>query len=311
MPKRKTHEEFICCVEIKNPNTKILGRYVSALTKIDCECKICGHRWSATPNNLLKGKGCFVCKGQKISKSRTKSHDSFIYELKKVNQTIDILGEYRNSKAKIQCKCRICGNVWNTIPSSLLRGHGCPRCGKIKCANSRKKSQEQFVLEMRNVNSNIEIIGKYIDDSTKVGCRCLICGNIWSSKPTHLLQKHGCPNCMKSNGEDRIEEYLQRRGISYIYQKRFDDLRGVSGRKLSYDFYIPSYNLLIEFNGEQHERPIEYFGGEEKFKIQREHDGRKAEYAKKHHITLLQIWYYDFDKIEDILKSHLADSMVA
>ena len=74
---------------------------------------------------------------------------------------------------------------------------------------------------------------------------------------------------------------------------------------LSYDFYLQQYNLLIEFQGKQHEQPIEYFGGEKTFKKQQEHDKRKREYAKQNNINLLEIWYYDFDNITEILNKEL------
>lgn len=90
-----------------------------------------------------------------------------------------------------------------------------------------------------------------------------------------------------------------------MYQYTFDGLCGVNGGLLSYDFYLPNKNVLIEFQGEQHEQPIEYFGGKEKFKIQQEHDRRKREYAKNHNIDLLEIWYWDFNNIEQILRAKI------
>lgn len=60
--------------------------------------------------------------------------------------------------------------------------------------------------------------------------------------------------------------------------------------------YLKDYNVLLECNGKQHYKPIEYFGGEEKFKIQQEHDERKRKYAKEHNIKLLEIPYWEFDK---------------
>lgn len=80
---------------------------------------------------------------------------------------------------------------------------------------------------------------------------------------------------------------------------------GVNNGKLSYDFYLPQYNVLVECQGIQHYEPIEYFGGEEQFKIQQEHDRRKREYAEKNGYKLLEIWYYDYDKIEEILSREL------
>lgn len=55
----------------------------------------------------------------------------------------------------------------------------------------------------------------------------------------------------------------------------------------------------------QHEQPVEYFGGKEKFKIQQEHDRRKRDYAKEHNIELLEIWYWDFNNIEQILSEKI------
>ena len=74
---------------------------------------------------------------------------------------------------------------------------------------------------------------------------------------------------------------------------------------LSYDFFLPEYNLLIEFQGKQHETAIDYFGGESRFNIQIENDKAKKDFAIQNNIELLEIWYYDYDNIEQILKEKL------
>lgn len=55
---------------------------------------------------------------------------------------------------------------------------------------------------------------------------------------------------------------------------------------------------LIEFDGEQHFNPVDFFGGEEKFKIQQERDNNKNEYCKNNNIPLLRIPYSDYDKLD-------------
>ena len=79
-------------------------------------------------------------------------------------------------------------------------------------------------------------------------------------------------------------------------QKKFPNLG-----KLSYDFWLPKSQTLIEYQGAQHYEPINCFGGEEKYKIQIEHDRLKREYALKNNYTLIEISYKDFDNIETIL----------
>lgn len=70
---------------------------------------------------------------------------------------------------------------------------------------------------------------------------------------------------------------------------------------LPFDFYIPDYNTLIEFDGEQHFKPIKYFGGLSAFKVRKRRDDIKTEYAKTHNMMLIRIPYYEFNNISDIL----------
>ena len=103
--------------------------------------------------------------------------------------------------------------------------------------------------------------------------------------------------------------YLSNNNIKYIYQKKFDDLIGLKGKNLSYDFYIPNLNLLIECQGQQHYRPVDVYGGEEQFKVQLEHDRRKKEFAKNNNYKLLEIPYWEYDNIENILNDKLKEVM--
>ena len=87
---------------------------------------------------------------------------------------------------------------------------------------------------------------------------------------------------------------------------KYDGLVGLGNGLLSYDFYIPKLNHLIEYQGEMHERFIRGIHKSIKdFEKQQEHDRRKKEYAQIHNINLLEIWYWDFDRIEKILDTKL------
>lgn len=123
-----------------------------------------------------------------------------------------------------------------------------------------------------------------------------------------FVRGNRCPQCKKSKGEKRIEEYLINnnfvKDIDYIPQKEFEGLIGLGGKNLSYDFYLPQYNLLIEYQGEFHDGTVRN-QSKKKYQKQVEHDRRKAEYADNHNIKLLPIWYYNFDNIEKILDEEL------
>lgn len=105
------------------------------------------------------------------------------------------------------------------------------------------------------------------------------------------------PKCFLSKMEEEVSNFLKSKNIKFETQKTFDNLIDI--RKLSYDFYIPSKNLLIECQGEQHYKSIEIFGGEKQFRLQKHHDWLKRKYAKDNKINLIAIPYWE--NIEKIL----------
>ena len=75
---------------------------------------------------------------------------------------------------------------------------------------------------------------------------------------------------------------------------------------MSYDFYLPDQNILIEYQGLQHYQPIDYFGGDDRFMVQQKHDQMKLDYAKEHGYNLIAIPYTEdtLAKIKKYLIKH-------
>lgn len=71
------------------------------------------------------------------------------------------------------------------------------------------------------------------------------------------------------------------------------------------DFFLPTSNTIIEYNGQQHYEAIDYFGGQERFERQEERDNAVRQYCKEHKIKLIEIPYTEYDDIETILKKEL------
>lgn len=94
-------------------------------------------------------------------------------------------------------------------------------------------------------------------------------------------------------------EILKAHDINYIWQKK----EKIDDKILYFDFYLPDINTYIEYQGEQHFHPVEYFGGEEHFIKQQQNDNIKQEWCEKNQYTLLSISYIDFNSIEEILKA--------
>lgn len=138
----------------------------------------------------------------------------------------------------------------------------------------------------------------------------------WKSKVINRNSGCSCPYLTTYKGEEYIKQYLQKNSISFDGQQKFSDLLGTGDGQLSYDFSILDEKhgyILIEYNGIQHYEVVEYFGGEEKFKIQKEHDKRKRDYAKKHGYKLITVKYtYDtYESVEKISRRILVTSVVS
>lgn len=288
MSKKKTHKEYVIEVAEIYPNIEVVEMYIDAKTNILHRCKVDGCEWYAKPNNILNGKGCPRC-----SKKERKTHKFYIAEVAQINPNIEIIEQYINARTPILHKCKIDGHQWMATPTSILSGHGCPIC-----AGNKQYTPEEYVKKVTDINSNIEVVEKYIDAFTPILHRCKIDGQEWMARPSAILYGSGCPRCNSSKGEKVIENWFNKKNILYEPQKKFADCKYL--HSLPFDFYLPNYNICIEYQGIQHYKPIEYFGGQKSFESQILRDKIKEEYCKQNNISLFKIPY--FANIEEELE---------
>lgn len=297
---RKTHEKFMSQMNEINNNIEILTKYEKDNIKIKCRCKICGFEWESKPSNLLQGKGCKQCHFNNMKMLKIKPHEQFVSELYEINKDIKVLSKYYGRQNKVDCECLIHNEKFSMTGGHLLSGEtGCKACIDIKNHLGKLKSHEQFVEELFYISPNIEVIGKYDGAKNNVEVKCLKCGHIWSPVADSLLHGYGCPCCKRSKGEEKIEKYLTDNNIKFESQKKFPDLRNTL--PLSYDFYLPEHNALIEYQGQFHDGTTSMIIKEKYFDKQQKNDKLKRDYAKNYGYNLLEIWYYDFNNLESII----------
>lgn len=260
--------------------------YKSVNTKIKIICPIHGEFEQLT-NNHLNGKGCVKCGGSEKSDINKFISKAILKHGKKYNYS---KVEYINVKTKIKIICSEHGE-FEQLPSVHLRGGGCRKCGdKIKQINKKIT-----LSEFKN-RCNLKHNSKYeyslitnIDLNSKCDIICPIHGVFSQNLKNHLYQGHGCPRCKDSRGEVEINKWLINNNIIFIPQKRFDDCRDIL--PLPFDFYLPDYNICIEYDGEQHYKSIKKFGGEDKFLKVKKRDKIKTNYCIINNITLFRIKY--------------------
>lgn len=291
MSKRKTHEEYVEELKIKNPTVEVVGKYVGFKTKIMHHCLIHDVHWEAYPGNVIKGKGCKECMKEKVSSRLVKSHEQYVSDLSIKNPSIEVVDEYINALSPIKHHCLIHDVYWEASPANALNGQGCPECKKDKLQNAFSKEHDQYVIDVSLINPDIEVVGRYINAKTPILHRCKLDGNEWYAQPDNILAGRGCPQCKESNGERHIRLWLDNNDISYIQEKSFNDCR--DKQPLPFDFYLPDYNACIEYQGQQHYHVVDIFGDEETFNLQQKHDNIKKEYCETNNIKLLCIPYYE------------------
>ena len=192
-----------------------------------------------------------------------------------------------NGGVRWDCICD-CGNHVYPTMNNLKRGH------TTSCGCAKQEYIESCKRDVINKTfGKLMVIKELFSDTYSKRtflCECE-CGNKHICTLSDLTTGHtmscGCLN--KSKGEMYIEEILKDNNIDYIPQKRFDDCK--DEKTLPFDFYLPQYNVCIEYDGSQHFEPVQYWGGEKRFKELVLHDLIKDTYCKSNDIKLIRIPY--------------------
>lgn len=288
--RKKTHDEYVTELAIKNPTVEVIGTYVNAKTKIMHHCLIHDVYWLAAPDDILHGSGCKECRTDKIGIAHKKTHEQYIREVSVINNNLVVLSEYKGKNTPILHKCLKHNVEWYAMPTNILKGEGCYKCKCEKISNKKSKLHDQYISEVAKVNPDICVLGTYINARTAILHKCLVDGYEWYAIPDSILHGYGCPQCNESSGERQVRQWLVEHNINYKFQKSFDDCRDKN--PLPFDFYLPKYNSCIEYDGRQHYAVIDWFNNEEKFKLIQKHDRIKNDYCKNNDIKLLRIPYY-------------------
>lgn len=291
--KSKTQEKFLEEAQLLHGDRYdySLVEYINGGTKVTIICPNHGE-FKQLPDSHIQGMGCINCAHIETGLTKSLSLQQFIEKATTVHGNIYnySLVKYKGVKEKIVILCDEHGEFVQRAGSHLA-GNGCPECGN--CIN---KTTEQFVQNAKKVHGelyNYESTS-YFNAYTNVIVICNKHGE-FSTRPSHHLRGIGCPSCNHSKGEKAVSMFLKNHNISFTSQKRFDDCR--DKLPLPFDFFIEEINLLIEFDGEQHEKPVKFFGGDEGFKNRIKKDKIKSDYAYNNSIGLVRI-----SEIRDIKK---------
>ena len=296
MPKKYTKEEFIKKAKIVHGDKYDYSRvdYFNSCTKVNIICPEHG-LFQQTSHDHLSGKGCKLCGDKRKNLNRTKSKEQFIEEAKIAHgDKYDYSKvDYVNNGTAVEIICPQHGSFWQRPRDHIFYRQGCPICGGVK-----KHTIEEFIKLSKSIHgdkydySEVE----YVNNRIPVAIKCIDHG-LFYQKPLKHIQGHGCPACLSSKGESVIKKFLDNHRINYIYDKPCLEFLG----NLRPDFYLPDYNLIVEYDGVQHFEPIDAFGGEKEFLKIQERDKLKNRLCEENNVSIKRISYLEFNDIEKIL----------
>lgn len=265
--------------------------YKDSKTEVDIICNKHGI-FSITPDNFLNKKmKCPKCTKENNKVKRSMDFDTFKKRSEYLwNNKYKYLEETWidfSSKTGIICSEH---GLFFQYPNNHLRKSGCRKCSQKIINDKIRMNNDEFLEKVNYIHSNkYTYISEYTGYKNNIVINCSIHGNFIQKVYLHI-NGSGCPKCNKlSNSEKIIFNYLESKNIDFIYQKKFNDC--IYKRTLNFDFYIPSKNLIIEYDGIQHFEYRSYFGNEIEFNKTILRDNIKNEYCKNNNINLLRISY--------------------
>ena len=300
MPKKISFEECQKRLNEKYPDEPVkLINYTKMSGPVTYECLICHnqHYLYKCSDLFMKKHLCNDCWYSVGKGTKTKEYQKQALDLIKNIDSLDFIEFGYNKKllkSTIKIKCLKCGLVSELQLVYFLKKGTCPGCAynakHLTTAGVQNRLSDDYTL-----------LEDYKGTDTKVLVRHESCGFIWKTTIHGLLSDYRCPKCSKkhSKGEQNIIKWLSKNNIKFYPEYKFD-----WSENRRYDFYLPDYNLVIEYMGVQHYKTIKFF--QKTLEEQQEIDEWKKKKALLNGLQYFSISYLDYENIENILAQRLS-----
>lgn len=259
-----------------------LVNYTHSHSKVDIYCNIHQKTFSMRPFAHLRGQGCPDCGKEKNASNRTITQEEYVSRCLEKHQGVYGYDRtvYKGSSEKVEIYCKYHNEYFFQWPSNHLKGAGCVKCAHEKSKRDQIWSNEEYIekaIEAHGDDYGYDQVN-YTGAFNKIDIFCKIHQEYFSQVAHRHLQGHGCPTCRESTGEKNVRKCLSSLGITYIREYRMPQ-----EKRFLYDFFLPDYNVYIEFHGEQHFNYTKFFHKSKKeYELRKLHDKIKRQ--------LIEVW---------------------
>jgi len=182
---------------------------------------------------------------------------------------------YKNAHTKLLWECKL-GHRWYASYNNVKRGTWCNICSTKRAANKLKLQLNDAIALAKKFDGNC-LSKEYLNSKSKMAWKCKN-NHVWYAKLDNVRSGKWCPLC-RAKTQEKLFNICKAifkdhtvinnfRGANFL-------INDETGRKQEIDIWIPKFKIAIEYDGEQHFKPVK-FGG-----ISDEKATRNFEYIKK------------------------------
>ena len=316
--KEKILEELYSCFPEEKEEIEILEYHGKSKDAI-FRCKKCQNTFCMTPANLMKRHSnifCLNCHNPLDVRRQQKELQEKAIALFDNSPNLHLIELFQKPlqnrrRLAVRYYCEVCGEESEIFLANLTNDfYSCKYCQK-----GNHKTFEQFEkwLDIQ-YNGKFTVLNQkeYEDNNSRIHIKCNDCGFIFYPTVTSLKRprKVLCPKCKKgrSRGELFIGDWLSKKEIDFLPEKNFGWL---PNSHMRYDFVIPKYKLIIEYDGIQHTQWNPHFGSYEKFLQLQENDKIKNKLAIERVYKILRIPFSYEDKLRILLTNLFSSTTIS
>lgn len=285
----------------KSKYTYNVDEFTTQKNNINIICPIHGNFIKKAYRHLTEGCPKCTIKKERVVTVKKRTSEWYLNLLTRLNKAHNNKFEYPNIyelhelSDMLEIVCPIHGK-YKTKLSTHLCGYDCKKCS----LNDKTYTVDEYISKCLEVHDSLYDYSSLNKDNyqydAKIPIICKQHGIFLQTAAVHIAGK-GCKKCTKSKGEIKVKNCLNILNIKYIEQHTFNWLVNPrTGRNLTIDFYLPELNMVIEYDGKQHNSPYSFYketsyAAIKKFMQQKYRDNVKNFLIGKNKIDLLRIPY--------------------
>lgn len=282
--------------------------YENSEKKLMFHCLKCDEIFEMAWLKVYSDQNCSFCRGLRVGKYNNLAYlrPELVEEWSSENK-ISPFDVVEFSHIKIWWICKKCKYKWQAFVQTRTKGEGCPACcGKVVTDKNRLSILFPEIAIQWHPYKNKDFLPtmfSFASSKEKIWWLCNKCGYEWKNYISQRTSNggRGCPKCRSSKGNKIIENFLIKNDINFIPEYKFEDCKNIF--LLPFDFYLPDYNILIEYDGIVHYE--DKFNNLIEFEKVKMRDDIKTKYCIDKDILLIRVPYWELDNIENILYDKL------